>query len=115
MSVALDDFGTGYSSLCYLSELPFDKIKIDRSFVSSMRERADSAKIVSAIVGLGKSLGVQVVAEGVEEEMDAEKLRELGCYAAQGWLYAAALPPEEAVLWVTPDADETETLRSRTA
>jgi diguanylate cyclase (GGDEF)-like protein len=115
MSVALDDFGTGYSSLCYLSELPFDKIKIDRSFVSSMRERPESAKIVSAIIGLGKSLGVQVVAEGVEEEADAAKLCELGCYAAQGWLYAKALPPEEAVAWVTPDPEAIETLRTRTA
>jgi predicted signal transduction protein with EAL and GGDEF domain len=92
IKVALDDFGTGYSSLWYLSELPFDKIKIDRSFIKTLHERAESAKIVSAIIGLGKSLGVPTIAEGVETERDAEVLKALGCTIAQGFLYAKPVP-----------------------
>ena len=92
IKVALDDFGTGYSSLWYLSELPFDKIKIDRSFIKTLHERPESAKIVSAIIGLGKSLGVPTIAEGVESERDAEVLRALGCTIAQGFLYAKPVP-----------------------
>ena len=88
ITVALDDFGTGYSSLSYLSELPFDKIKIDRSFVATLHERHESSKIVQSIIGLGASLGVQVVAEGVETERDARTLAALGCNAAQGYLFA---------------------------
>lgn len=92
ITVALDDFGTGYSSLSYLSQLSFDKIKIDRSFVATLHERSESAKIVASIVGLGASLGVQVVAEGVETERDARTLASLGCGAAQGFLFARPLP-----------------------
>ncbi len=92
IKVALDDFGTGYSSLCYLSELPFDKIKIDRSFIRTLHDRPESAKIVSAIVGLGKSLAVPTIAEGVETERDAEVLRAMGCTIAQGFLYARPSP-----------------------
>jgi EAL domain-containing protein (putative c-di-GMP-specific phosphodiesterase class I) len=92
IKVALDDFGTGYSSLWYLSELPFDKIKIDRSFIKTLHERPESAKIVSAIIGLGKSLGVPTIAEGVESERDAEVLRSLGCTIAQGFLYSKPVP-----------------------
>ena len=93
----LDDFGTGYSSLCYLSELPFDKIKIDRSFVLTLQERDQSAKIVNAIVSLGRSLGLPVVAEGVETQADAEFLKDIGCSAAQGYFYAKAMPADELV------------------
>ncbi len=92
IKVALDDFGTGYSSLWYLSELPFDKIKIDRSFIKTLHERPESAKIVSAIIGLGKSLGVPTIAEGVESERDAEVVRALGCTIAQGFLYSKPVP-----------------------
>jgi diguanylate cyclase (GGDEF)-like protein len=92
IKVALDDFGTGYSSLWYLSELPFDKIKIDRSFIKTLHERPESAKIVSAIIGLGKSLGVPTIAEGVESERDAEVLRSLGCTIAQGFFYSKPVP-----------------------
>ncbi len=95
ITIALDDFGAGYSSLAYLSQLSFDKIKIDRSFVATLHERSESAKIVSAIVGLGASLGVQVVAEGVETERDARTLASLGCGAAQGFLFARPLPLAE--------------------
>jgi diguanylate cyclase (GGDEF)-like protein len=92
ITVALDDFGTGYSSLSTLSQLSFDKIKIDRAFVATLHERSESVKIVQSILGLGASLGVQVVAEGVETERDARALEQLGCSAAQGYLFARPLP-----------------------
>ncbi len=95
IKIALDDFGTGYSSLCYLSELPFDKIKIDRSFIKALHERPESAKVVNAIVGLGRSLGVLTIAEGVETEREAAFLREIGCPVAQGYLYSMPVPANE--------------------
>ncbi len=85
--LALDDFGTGYSSLRHLQTLPFDKIKIDRSFVAAMAGDAESRKIVSAVLGLGRSLGLTTVAEGVETQETATLLRELGCDIGQGWLF----------------------------
>ena len=88
ISVALDDFGTGYSSLGYLSALNFDKIKIDRSFVMTMHERRKSYTIVDAIIGLGSSLGIPTVAEGVESGRDVEVLTEMGCRFAQGFHYS---------------------------
>lgn len=89
--IALDDFGTGYSSLAHLRALPFDRIKIDRSFVSSMMENAESAAIVNAIAGLGSSLQVPITAEGIEDEHVVAKLRELGCSKGQGWLFGQPL------------------------
>jgi diguanylate cyclase (GGDEF)-like protein len=94
--VALDDFGTGYSSLSHLSELPFDKIKIDRSFVRTMHERRESASIVNAIVGLGRSLAVPTCAEGIESLADERFLAGLGCELGQGYLYARPMPQHEA-------------------
>jgi PAS domain S-box-containing protein len=85
--LALDDFGTGYSSLTHLQSLPFDELKVDRSFVSSMTTHRDSRKIVAAVVGLGQSLGLTTVAEGVERQEQAEMLRWLGCDLGQGWLF----------------------------
>ncbi|HWT64588.1 MAG TPA: EAL domain-containing protein [Terracidiphilus sp.] len=90
--LALDDFGTGYSSLKQLNALPFDELKIDRSFVSTMLERRDSRKIVAAVVGLGQSLGMQTAAEGVERREQAEKLRWMGCDLGQGWLFGEPVP-----------------------
>ena len=90
--LALDDFGTGYSSLRHLQLLPFDKLKIDQSFVAGMLHDRESAKIVSAVVGLGHSLGLSTVAEGVETEEVAELLRELGCDLGQGWLFGRPVP-----------------------
>ncbi|MFT4113631.1 EAL domain-containing protein [Silvibacterium sp.] len=93
--IALDDFGTGYSSLLHLQSLPFDEIKIDRSFVASMNDRLESRKIVSAVIGLGQSLGLTVIAEGVSGVEQAGLLRGLGCELGQGWLFGKAVPAEE--------------------
>jgi PAS domain S-box-containing protein len=93
--LALDDFGTGYSSLLHLQSLPFDELKVDRSFVGSMTERRESRKIVSAVVGLGQSLGMATIAEGVETEEQAEMLLLLGCEMGQGWLFGKPVPAEQ--------------------
>lgn len=83
--LALDDFGTGYSSLAHLRALPFDRIKIDKSFVTSIVENSESAAIVNAITKLGDSLGLPVTAEGIEDSQIEERLRQLGCHRGQGW------------------------------
>lgn len=87
VKLALDDFGTGYSSLRNLQALPFDELKVDRSFVNSMIESRDSRKIVAAVIGLGQSLKLTTVAEGIENNTQADILRWLGCDIGQGWLY----------------------------
>ena len=92
--LALDDFGTGYSSLRHLQTLPFDKIKIDRSFVAAMADDPESGKIVSAVVGLGHSLGLVTIAEGIETEEIAGLLRTLGCDIGQGWLFGRPAPAD---------------------
>jgi len=89
--LSLDDFGTGYSSMRHLQKLPFDQLKVDRSFVSAMTNTRESRKIVAAIVGLGRSLGLKTVAEGVETEEQAEMLLWLGCEFGQGWFYGRPL------------------------
>jgi len=88
--LALDDFGTGYSSLRHLQALPFDELKIDRQFVKAMTNTRESRKIVAAIVGLGHSLNLITVAEGIETKAQAEVLLCLGCQLGQGWLYGKA-------------------------
>jgi PAS domain S-box-containing protein len=93
--LALDDFGTGYSSLRHLQSLPFDELKIDASFVRSMGHTRDSRKIAAAIVGLGNSLSLTTVAEGVENQTIADMLLWLGCDLGQGWLYGRPVPPEQ--------------------
>ena len=92
--LALDDFGTGYSSLLHLQSLPFDELKVDRSFVESMTERRESRKIVAAVIGLGQSLGLGTIAEGVENEQQAEMLHLLGCEMGQGWLFGKPVSAE---------------------
>lgn len=96
MRVAIDDFGTGFSSLSYLRALPFDKIKIDRSFISEMMISPDARAIVKAIVMLAHELGMAVVAEGVENEHQIEILREFGCDQLQGFLFSKALDAANA-------------------
>ena len=95
ISIALDDFGTGYSSLHHLRVLPFDKIKIDQSFVKTMRDNADSRMIVKAIIGLSGSLGLPTTAEGIETNNNADILRDLGCTLGQGFLFSKAVPSKE--------------------
>ena len=93
--ISLDDFGTGYSSLSYLRSFPFDKIKIDRSFVTELATRDDSMAIVRAVTGLGKSLGIVTTAEGVETEAQFDLLRREGCTQAQGYLFSKPRPAAE--------------------
>ena len=100
IKIALDDFGTGYSSLYYLAELPFDTIKIDRSLIATLHERDESRKIVTAIVGLGKSLGLSTIAEGVETARTVDLLREIGCRAAQGYYFGKPMPIAEAAAFM---------------
>jgi PAS domain S-box-containing protein len=93
--LALDDFGTGYSSLRHLQALPFDELKIDASFVRSMTHTRESRKIAAAIIGLGNSLDLVTVAEGVESQAHADMLLWLGCELGQGWLYGRPVPSRE--------------------
>jgi PAS domain S-box-containing protein len=93
--LSLDDFGTGYSSLRHLQALPFDELKVDAGFVRSMGVTLESRKIAAAVVGLGQSLGLRTVAEGVETRNQAEMLLWLGCDEAQGWLYGRPVPAEK--------------------
>ncbi len=93
--LALDDFGIGYSSLRQLQALPFDEIKVDASFVRSMTFTRESRKIAAAIVGLGNSLGLLTVAEGIEDQNHADMLLWLGCDIGQGYLYGRAAPAED--------------------
>jgi EAL domain-containing protein (putative c-di-GMP-specific phosphodiesterase class I) len=91
----MDDFGTGYSSLSYLRSFPFDKIKIDRSFVNELAVRGDSMAIVRAVTGLGRSLGISTTAEGVETSGQLALLRSEGCNEVQGDLFSPAQPAAE--------------------
>jgi diguanylate cyclase (GGDEF)-like protein len=93
--ISMDDFGTGYSSLSYLRKFPFDKIKVDRSFINDMSDEDSSVAIVRAVAGLGVSLGMSTIAEGVETEEQLEKLRSEGYTEVQGFLFAAARPAGE--------------------
>jgi EAL domain-containing protein (putative c-di-GMP-specific phosphodiesterase class I) len=92
LKIALDDFGTGYSSLSYLHAFPFDKIKIDKSFVWMLQKNPQSAAIISAIVGLGRGLSMHVVAEGVETFDQLRFLTDEGCNAVQGYLIGRPHP-----------------------
>jgi diguanylate cyclase (GGDEF)-like protein/PAS domain S-box-containing protein len=95
VSISMDDFGTGYSSLGYLQKFPFDKIKIDRSFIRDMTEGQDSIAIVRAVTGLGSSLGIATTAEGVETEAQLAQLRSEGCTEVQGYLFSKPIPASE--------------------
>ena len=97
VQIALDDFGTGYSSLSYLRSFPFDKIKIDRSFIQDLMSGTEPLAIVHAIAGLAKSLNMISTAEGVETKQQLEALQALGCIEMQGYLFSHARPPAEIV------------------
>ncbi len=96
IKVSIDDFGTGYSSLSYLQKFPFDKIKIDQSFIRSLETNADSAAIVRAVTALGKSLGMMTIAEGVETESQLELIARDGCAQVQGYLTGRPLAADAA-------------------
>ncbi len=101
VAISLDDFGTGYSSFSYLKHLPVDYLKIDRSFVREIDESARDSAIVAAIAGVAHSLGIGLVAEGVERTTQAARLTALGCHELQGFLYARPIPPTLASEWLT--------------
>jgi EAL domain-containing protein (putative c-di-GMP-specific phosphodiesterase class I) len=92
IQIALDDFGTGYASLMHLKQFPVDHVKIDRTFIKDLDRSIDDEAIVVAVIGLGRSLHLQVTAEGVETQEQARRLRQLGCDNAQGFYYAAPVP-----------------------
>jgi diguanylate cyclase (GGDEF)-like protein/PAS domain S-box-containing protein len=98
--LSVDDFGTGYSSLAYLKRLPVSEIKVDRSFVMNMDENEDDATIVRSTIDLGRNLGLDVVAEGVETEQVWDRLRALGCTAAQGYYLSRPVPADDLGAWL---------------
>ncbi|MCK6391131.1 MAG: EAL domain-containing protein [Azonexus sp.] len=100
IGIALDDFGTGYASMEYLRSLPISTLKIDRSFVQDMTQISSSDEIVHSAIRLGASLGMTVVAEGVENEATAKRLGAFGCHLAQGFYYAEPMPAMEVAAWV---------------
>lgn len=100
IAVAIDDFGTGFSSLSYLDSLPAACLKIDRSFVNALGSNESGARIAEMVIELGRTLGMRVLAEGVETTEQAQRLRALGCDEAQGWLYAKAMPLDELSQWL---------------
>ncbi|MGA6967109.1 MAG: EAL domain-containing protein, partial [Xanthobacteraceae bacterium] len=93
--IAMDDFGTGYSSLSYLRSFPYDKIKVDRAFVSDLAAGTEHIIIVQAVVSIARALGMTTTAEGVETEAQREFLAALGCDEAQGYLFSAPVPAEK--------------------
>jgi diguanylate cyclase (GGDEF)-like protein len=102
ITIALDDFGTGYASLSQLHSLPFDRIKIDKSFINSLAFNEQSAAIVQTITSLGKSLSVPITAEGVESEAVRQQLAALGCSDAQGWYFGRAVAGHVAGMQFVP-------------
>ena len=98
--VSVDDFGTGYSSLTRLRSLPVHEVKIDRSFVRHLAERADDRAIVRAVIGLGHDLGLRVVAEGVEDEASWRLLESFDCDLVQGYFLARPMPAEAMTAWL---------------
>ena len=100
VEISIDDFGTGYSSLSYLTMLPISELKIDRSFVRDLGMTPQSSAVVTAIIALARSLGLRVVAEGVENLRQMEVLHRLGCGVMQGFLFSKPKPPEEIEAWL---------------
>ncbi len=100
--LSVDDFGTGYSSLSYLKRLPVSELKLDRSFVRDLENDPDDRALSAAIIGIGRTLGLSVVAEGVETEGQRQALLALGCEYGQGWLFARPMPAEQLLAWLSP-------------
>jgi EAL domain-containing protein (putative c-di-GMP-specific phosphodiesterase class I) len=112
ISLSMDDFGTGYSSLAYLHQFPFERLKIDRSFVDKMDHDPKSEAIVRSILLLGKNLNMEVVAEGIESERQLELLRSLGCGHGQGFLFSRPLPPPQAEKYLVSRMSEDHEIRN---
>jgi len=104
VSIAIDDFGTGFSSLSYLQRLQVDRLKIDRTFVTEITGSARGSSIAQMVIELGRSLGLSIIAEGVEDQRQAQILRALGCPLAQGFLFSRPLTPEQLLEWLGADA-----------
>ena len=100
--LAIDDFGTGHSSLSYLRRFNVDTLKIDRSFVQTLPGSREDSAIASAVIALGRSMHMNVVAEGVETPDQADRLLELGCHEMQGYLLGRPMPAEDFVEWMQP-------------
>jgi EAL domain-containing protein (putative c-di-GMP-specific phosphodiesterase class I) len=100
VSIAIDDFGTGFSSLSYLQRLQVDRLKIDRAFVTEITGSARGSSIAEMVIQLGRNLGLSVVAEGVEDERQAQILQALGCPLAQGFLFSRPLPSKSLLDWL---------------
>jgi predicted signal transduction protein with EAL and GGDEF domain len=100
VEISIDDFGTGYSSLAYLTTLPISELKIDRSFVRELGITPQSSAVVTAIIALARSLGLRVVAEGVESLRQLEVLHRLGCAVMQGFLFSRAVAPKDLQIWL---------------
>jgi EAL domain-containing protein (putative c-di-GMP-specific phosphodiesterase class I) len=103
VKVMIDDFGTGYSSLARLKRFPLDVIKIDRSFVDGLGAEDEDTAIVAAIVDIARSLGLQVIAEGVEGEVQLERLRQLGCHSVQGYLFSGPMRGDDFAAFLASD------------
>lgn len=95
ITIAIDDFGTGYSSLQYLQSLSVETIKIDRSFVATISDIDEKYPIITAIIALAQSLGLDIVAEGIEHDVQCDFLRTQGCSQGQGYLYSHPVPAEQ--------------------
>ncbi|KAA1174016.1 EAL domain-containing protein [Marinobacter salinexigens] len=100
IQLSVDDFGTGYSALSYLKSYPFDTLKIDKSFVQDVMKESDDASLVRAIINMAHSLGLKVIAEGVEEEAQTHFLKQEGCDLSQGYFYSRPLPADEFESWL---------------
>jgi diguanylate cyclase (GGDEF)-like protein len=109
--LSVDDFGTGYSSLSYLKSLPVDEVKIDRSFVTDLSSQSEDVAIVRAIVDLGRHLGLEVVAEGVEDQAAWDLLTSMGCDLVQGWHLGRAMPVGDLVAWMRAREERRPALR----
>jgi EAL domain-containing protein (putative c-di-GMP-specific phosphodiesterase class I)/GGDEF domain-containing protein len=100
VNLSIDDFGTGYSSLSHLARMPVHEVKIDRSFIEGMESEPEYGAVVKSAIDMGHSLGLKVVAEGIERESSAARLREFGCDVVQGYLYARPMPCEDLEAWL---------------